>query len=71
MTKNDLKFFRPLWRRLVVVAICMFWTAWELSNGETMWAVLSAVLALYCVWELFIRFQPVDENEKSETDTQD
>lgn len=57
MTKNDLKFFRPLWRRIVVVAICVVWGFWELSNGETFWALMSGALGLYCVWELFIRFE--------------
>lgn len=64
MTKNDLAFFQPLWRRIAVTGLCGGWTLWELSNGEQFWAFLSAVLTLYCVWNLFIKFEKQgDENE--------
>lgn len=51
---NGNGFFRPLWIRGAIVAVCALWAAFEWRNGETGWAVLAAAAAVYGVWSFFI-----------------
>jgi hypothetical protein len=41
---------KPLWRRWAIVAFCASWAAFELYNGEHMWAALVGVMAVYGAW---------------------
>ena len=63
MNKNDQKFFKPLWRRVAVLAFIAVWTIVEFSMGETMWAIMVAAIGAYGFWIFIIRF---DEDESSE-----
>ncbi|VAW19156.1 hypothetical protein MNBD_ALPHA09-583 [hydrothermal vent metagenome] len=56
LTKRDVEFFRPLWRRIAVVVLCLALTVWELSNGETLWAGISFAIAAYGAWVFFVSF---------------
>ncbi|MFD2238715.1 DUF3329 domain-containing protein [Aureimonas populi] len=49
-------FFRPLWRRVLVVAFCLAWSAIEWYNDQTFWGVLTLLIAAYGVWALFLNF---------------
>ena len=51
------RFFRPLWRRVVVTAVCGGWTAVELWFGNTFWGAVFAVMTALCVWEFFVVFE--------------
>jgi hypothetical protein len=51
-------FFRPLWRRLVIVGVSLGWSAFEYANGETVWALFFAGIGLYCAWVLLAAYQP-------------
>lgn len=54
-------FYRPLWRRIAIVAVAFAWAAFELSNGETTWAAVFGLIALYCGWSLLVAYKPVIE----------
>ena len=54
-------FFRPLWRRYVVVGICFGWALLELSTGNGFWAGLFAALGALAVWNLFVVDWPDDD----------
>lgn len=58
-------FFRPLWRRVAIVAVCLVWSVVEWANGQTVWGVMTLAIAAYAVWVFFVKFDPapVDENE--------
>ena len=56
-------FFVPVWRRVLVVAICTLWTIVEFVNGDPFWAFLIGAVAMYCAHQFFIAFDPVDEKE--------
>lgn len=58
MNGND--FFRPLWVRAAIVAICAAWTVFEWHNGESGWAALAGAATLYGVWSLLISYRPHD-----------
>ncbi len=54
-------FYRPLWRRIAIVAVAFLWAAFELSNGETIWATVFGAIGLYCGWALLVAYKPVIE----------
>jgi hypothetical protein len=49
-------FLVPLWRRILVVVICLVWTAVEWRTGAAFWAVIASGFALYAIWALLLRF---------------
>ncbi len=51
-------FYRPLWRRVAIVAVAFAWAAFELSNGEAIWASVFGVIGLYCGWALLVAYRP-------------
>lgn len=57
---RDREFFRPLWRRIAVMVFCLTWFAWELSNGETLWAGITLAIAAYGAWVFFVGFDRDD-----------
>ena len=56
-------FFRPLWRRVVVVAICAAWGLVELSGGNTFWVVLFWGIGAICAWEFFVVYDAANYTE--------
>ena len=56
MKERDLNFFRPLWRRVAVTAVCVVWAGLELWHGEQLWIVITLGLTAYAVWSFFIAF---------------
>lgn len=48
------EFFLPLWRRVVVVAVCLAWTVFEFVSGSPFWGMLFGGMGLYALWQLFL-----------------
>ena len=46
-------FFRPLWRRVAVVAVCLVWAAVEFLTGSPFWGVLFGAVGIYCAIVFF------------------
>ncbi len=63
--------FLPLWRRIVTVGVVGGWSLFELWNGNSGWAVIFAVIALYCAYEFFIAFDPKAYAAKNAENTND
>ena len=57
-------FFRPLWRRVAVTAVCLVWTAIEIATGAVFWAILFGAAGLYLAWQLFVVFDPPREGDE-------
>jgi hypothetical protein len=51
-------FFRPLWRRVAVVAFCLGWAAVEIAAGSVFWAMLFGGIGLFAAWQFFVAFDP-------------
>lgn len=60
MKDHEHPFFRPLWRRVAVVAVCVAWAIFEFSTGATGWAMIAAAFAAYAIWQFFFLYKPVD-----------
>ena len=57
MKQSDVKFFRPLWLRLLVTAVCVVWFGLEVVFGrDPLWIGITAISIGYCVWNFFLRF---------------
>lgn len=56
MKERDIQFFRPLWRRIAVVVVCLVWAGLELWHGEQLWIFIALGLAAYAVWNFLIAF---------------
>lgn len=56
-------FFRPLWRRVAVVLVCLGWGLFEFVSGSPFWGMLFTGAGAYAAWELLIAYAP-DETEK-------
>lgn len=51
-------FYRPLWRRLVIVGICTAWFLFELLiSRDPLFMPITAALAAYTAWVLLWRWQ--------------
>ncbi len=60
-------FFRPLWRRIAVVAVCAGWGFFELSMGNAFWVVLFWGLAGVCAYEFFVIYDEANYRDEDET----
>ena len=58
MTGLDHPWFRPLWRRVLVVMLITGWGLFEALSGAPFWAVLFLALAGFAAWQFFVRFSP-------------
>ena len=57
MNERDLKFFRPLWIRVLVTAVLAVWFVLEtVYTQDQMWLGITGIGFAYCVWNFFIKF---------------
>ncbi|SFP76545.1 hypothetical protein [Tranquillimonas alkanivorans] len=54
----DHPMFRPLWVRLLVVALLLGWALVEIGQGAYFWALIFGASGLYCAWGFFVTFDP-------------
>jgi hypothetical protein len=50
-------FFHPLWRRVLVTAICLGWAVIEIASGAVFWAVLFGAAGIHLAWQFFFVFE--------------
>lgn len=54
-------FYKPLWRRVVIVAVIASWLAFEIYKGsEGFWIAIAGAMLAYAVYTFFITW-PKDE----------
>jgi hypothetical protein len=58
MKDSEHPFFRPLWRRVSIVAGCCIWAAIEFVAGSPWWGAIAVGCALYGYWQLFHSYRP-------------
>jgi hypothetical protein len=64
-----LAWFRPLYRRIILVVVIAGWCAWEwLFTRDQFWGLITVAMLAYAVWTFFINFDKElakqDENAK-------
>ncbi|MGR3271100.1 DUF3329 domain-containing protein [Thalassococcus profundi] len=60
MLDPDDPFYAPLWRRIVIVAVAAGWGLFELSQGNSGWALVFGGLGAWAAWAFFLRKTPDD-----------
>lgn len=54
---KDEPFYRPLWRRVAIVAVTGVWAVVEsVYSGDMLWMALSVGLFVYSLWTFIITF---------------
>jgi hypothetical protein len=61
-------FFRPLWRRVAVVAVCVAWSIFEFATGAPFWGMIAGGFAAYAVWQFFFLYKPADPDAAAPPD---
>jgi hypothetical protein len=57
MKESEINWFRPLWRRVLVTAVCAVWLGFELIvSHEQLWMIISGAGLAYCLWNFFLKF---------------
>ncbi|PWE49140.1 hypothetical protein DEM26_14895 [Thioclava sp. NG1] len=57
----DTPWFRPLWKRLLVVGVALGWGLFELVAGEPGFAILFLAMGGYAAYRLFVTFKPRED----------
>ena len=71
MNDREHPFFRPLWRRILLVAFCALWAAWEIYNGERFWAYLTLGITAYGAWVFLFTYNRPTGKPKAATPVAD
>lgn len=60
--------FRPLWVRVLLLAVTGGWGLLELVSDSPGWAVLFLGIAGWVIWALFLTYEPPDQTTDDEGD---
>ena len=60
MKDHEHPFFRPLWRRIAIVVVCVAWAIFEFISGAPFWGMIAGGFAAYAVWQFFFLYRPAD-----------
>ena len=58
-------FFKPKWRRVALVALCLGWGAFELYHQAAFWMFMFWGIGGYCAYEFFFNFDPDNTGVKN------
>jgi hypothetical protein len=54
----DHPFYRPLWRRIAIVAVSGIWAALEIfGSGNVMWMMIASAFFLYALYVFLIAWK--------------
>lgn len=56
--KQSHPFLDPLWRRILLVAVCAIWTVVEVFYGTPFWIMLVGALTVYAAWTYVYIYEP-------------
>ena len=55
-------FYRPLYVRIAIVAVCLGWAIVEATTGEPIWAIAVGAVGVYAAWMLLLNYTPSSED---------
>ncbi|MDL2400419.1 hypothetical protein [Rhizobium mayense] len=59
--------YKPLWVRVLIVAVCFSWAIVEAFGPQPFWAVLAGGLGAYAAWMLLLNFNPQPPKAEAES----
>jgi hypothetical protein len=60
---TDADFYRPFGVRLTICVLAVSWAALEIYNRDGFWGVVSGAAAIYCIYTLFVSYNPPPKEE--------
>jgi hypothetical protein len=63
MAKAGETFFRPLWRRVAIVAVCAGWAVLEWTHGDETWTMIALAATAYGAWSLLYAYKPPHDED--------
>ena len=65
MTKdNQHPFFRPLWRRIAVILVCVGWAILEFATNAPFWGMIALGFTAYAIWAFLLTYNPPADNKE-------
>ena len=64
MRDNEHPFFRALWRRIAIVAVCIGWAILEFASNAQTWGFITLAFSGYAIWQFLINYKPPAEGPK-------
>ena len=64
-------FFRPLWRRVAVVVVCLAWGILEFSTNAPFWGTIALGFAAYAVWQFFFLYKEPGPEQSAGSDPEE
>jgi len=62
-------FFLPMWRRAMLVVVCLAWCVVEFSNASPFWGLVFGALSAYAFWQFFLSKWPdAVDNQREDTE---
>ncbi len=61
-------FFLPVWRRLIVVLVCVMWSVFEFVMLAPFWGLVFGVIGVYALWQFFFDGWPESESGRRKPD---
>lgn len=55
---TDHPFFRPLWIRIAIVAVCVAWAGVEFLTASPTWGMIFLAIAAAAIYAFFFDFNP-------------
>lgn len=68
MRDADHPFFRPLWRRIAIVAVCAIWGTVEYVHGQQLWGTIAFGFAAYGAWQFLLNYKPSEPAQPAAPD---
>ena len=71
MKDVDHPFFRPLWRRIALVAVCLAWAGLEFYGGSQTWSMIALGFAVYGAWQFLWMYTPPKDDAPDQKPTEE
>lgn len=63
LSTNEHPFYRPLWRRILIVFTTVIWAGFEvLVTQSGLFMVLAVAVMVYAIWTFLLVYKPVDKS---------
>ena len=58
MFDNSHPWFRPLYRRVLIVAACFLWLVLESIAQQPLWQIIAFAVLAYAIWAFLWKYEP-------------
>ena len=71
MFDNAHPWFRPLYRRVLIVAACFLWLVLETIGEQPFWQIIAFAVLAYAVWSFLYKYKPPESPDRNHDTTAD